>query len=221
MKISTRMPSFVKLILLTTLLLRSTSAILVKAQLAECTFNGTEIEKCLIQQEGQISPKPCCTALNQAIQVGFYCLCSLIATSSNGPHLSILLSGSLTSGCEISIPPIALCQGSAPTPVFFPTEPELPEHQLTPFTSSSEGLDVIQMPPFSQELYVPFSESSNCNYMASGRQPPCLANGETSSWNWDWIRAFNMLSSGGNKAKTFPNLNWVIFSVVCGGLLLV
>ncbi|KAL6970442.1 hypothetical protein U1Q18_030142 [Sarracenia purpurea var. burkii] len=79
---------------------------MVKTQMEGCSIAGLKLDRCL----GPGSIDSCCGALNEAVRVGFYCLCSLLA-SSNSPLLSTPLSLPL-SDCNLSTPPLAECPGN-------------------------------------------------------------------------------------------------------------
>nr|GMD84229.1 RNA-binding protein 26-like [Ipomoea batatas]GME06306.1 RNA-binding protein 26-like [Ipomoea batatas] len=86
-----------------------------KCEIQECGFQGIDLQQCLDQGTQMSAPELCCKSLNQAIQVGYYCICKLIGSTTPLLTNSIVLP---MPNCFISIPPLNQCQ--EPWPVLEP-----------------------------------------------------------------------------------------------------
>ncbi|KAK1379993.1 hypothetical protein POM88_026737 [Heracleum sosnowskyi] len=104
----------------------------VKAQ-GGCFLQGINLEACGDQNLYTIS-ESCCRSLNQALEIGFHCLCSLLPIYSTIPLLNFPSDLPLPN-CYISVPSLAQCQGpisgvfSPATPVSLPLSPVVPEEK--------------------------------------------------------------------------------------------
>ncbi|KAI3459406.1 hypothetical protein Pfo_016069 [Paulownia fortunei] len=88
----------------------SSSSLTVNSQVQGCSIVGIDLQLCLVPStKTPFSLDSCCTALNQALQAGYYCLCSLLGPS-NYPVFSPELALSF-SNCYISVPPLTHCHG--------------------------------------------------------------------------------------------------------------
>ncbi|XP_057546347.1 uncharacterized protein LOC130825238 [Amaranthus tricolor] len=93
---------------------------------AGCSFEGLQLDKCFNQEGQYVFFEPCCRAINQAVRVGFHCLCTILTT--NTPQFTTLLSLSMSS-CYLMIPPLTMCRDLGTMPISLP---------LPPNTSSNE-----------------------------------------------------------------------------------
>lgn len=76
-----------------------------------CFLQGINLEACRDQNLYTIS-EACCRSLNQALEIGFHCLCFLLPISSTIPILNFPSDLPLPN-CYISVPSLAQCQGNA------------------------------------------------------------------------------------------------------------
>lgn len=88
----------------------------INSQIPGCSIEGINLLQCLNQGD-KTSIETCCKTLTQAVQSGYNCLCSLLA-SSNIPLLSAPIPLPF-SNCFISVPPLTLCRGNAPICAWF------------------------------------------------------------------------------------------------------
>ncbi|CAA2999135.1 Hypothetical predicted protein [Olea europaea subsp. europaea] len=72
----------------------------------ECSFGGIDLQHCLDSGNAPFSLDSCCVNLNQAVQAGYHCLCSLLGPSN---PLLITKISLLMSNCYISMP--SQCHG--------------------------------------------------------------------------------------------------------------
>ncbi|KAI8009325.1 hypothetical protein LOK49_LG06G02992 [Camellia lanceoleosa] len=159
-------------------LLLSVKPTMVQPQMQACSIQGIDLEQCLKQGENPISIESCCIVLNRAVQAGFYCLCSLLASSSPLPSTPLLLP---LSTCFISAPPLSQCQALVPVlqpppaspifPVVLPP-PDSPDEELP---EPSAPTDLL-VPPTPQEGRGPLIEASGINSTIATRWQPPLSN---------------------------------------------
>ncbi|XP_019153896.1 PREDICTED: uncharacterized protein LOC109150441 [Ipomoea nil] len=117
-------------------------------QMEECGFQDIDLQQCLNQGTQMSAPAElCCKSLNQAIQVGYYCICKLIGSTTP------LLTNSLVlpmPNCFISIPPLNQCQEPPPvSPQMQPSAPKVNDSLLN--STLSNGSSVVT----SQQALVP------------------------------------------------------------------
>lgn len=75
-----------------------------------CSVQSMELKQCLNQSNGSMYIKDgCCKTLNQIVQAGFNCLCSLIRPSSI--EIDIHQLALPLSNCLIFVPSLTLCRG--------------------------------------------------------------------------------------------------------------
>ncbi|XP_021811864.1 uncharacterized protein LOC110755029 [Prunus avium] len=141
----------------------------VKTQIPGCSMVGLDLEHCLKPSSGFISmDDTCCTALNQLVQAGYGCLCSLIATSPSLPLLGTPLSLPL-SNCYISAPPLTQCQVVAPKAEGVP--PNGPHEEIAQPSGPTDHR-VAPVAPV-EVLQAPLNLTSNGNAtVLEAKQPP-------------------------------------------------
>lgn len=88
---------------------------MINSQIQGCSIEVIDLSQCL-NQGNSSSIDICCKTLNQVVQAGYSCLCSLAAASF--PVLSTPISLPF-SNCEISVPPPTLCRGNADLTLLF------------------------------------------------------------------------------------------------------
>ncbi|PQM33623.1 hypothetical protein Pyn_33977 [Prunus yedoensis var. nudiflora] len=111
----------------------------------------------------------CCTALNQLVQAGYGCLCSLIATSPSLPLLGTPLSLPL-SNCYISAPPLTQCQVVAPKAEGVP--PNGPHEEIAQPSGPTDHR-VAPVAPV-EVLQAPLNSTSNGNATVSEAKQPSV-----------------------------------------------
>ncbi|XP_021897060.1 uncharacterized protein LOC110814051 [Carica papaya] len=89
-----------------------------------------DLTECL-KQSSSFPSDTCCSALNQAVQAGYNCLCLLLALSLR-PSSQSLYPLPFQS-CYISVPSLTLCRVLTPLPIVLP--PNIPKNvgQIPPF----------------------------------------------------------------------------------------
>ncbi|PSR85348.1 Large tegument protein like [Actinidia chinensis var. chinensis] len=164
----------------------------VKTQIQGCSFLGLDLNQCLDQGKNSISIDSCCSVLNQAVQAGFYCLCSLLASS--GPLSSIPLLLPL-SNCFISAPPLTQCRALVPIkqPPAIPSLPVLlpPDISEDPPQPSAPNNFSLQPPP--QEAQVPLNSTPDTNSTIVAMQPSL---GHDAAPNLTVFRSGCLISNG-------------------------
>ncbi|GAB4851059.1 hypothetical protein Ancab_030357 [Ancistrocladus abbreviatus] len=171
----------------------------VRTQFSGCSLQGIDLDKCLNQDAHYDSLDHCCKALNQAIQVGFHCLCSLLALGA--PHYGVLLPTPLTS-CYLWMPPLALCGVVAPMPVVSP--PEGP-NQLPQPSAPASGYSPSPKPL--QPPQPPLNSTTSGNYTMEERDPHS-SEGAAPKLNASETR--NHTPSAGAKAKILSRGSWLL-----------
>ncbi|KAL2489193.1 uncharacterized protein Fot_42485 [Forsythia ovata] len=74
---------------------------MVTSHMQECSLGGIDLQYCLDLGKTPFSLVSCCVNLNQAVQAGYYCFCSLLGPSN---PLLITKISLLFSNCYISMP---------------------------------------------------------------------------------------------------------------------
>ncbi|KAM7280389.1 hypothetical protein ACFE04_007523 [Oxalis oulophora] len=176
-------------ILLACLFLASIAKVIDNYHFDGCSIEEIEIKKCLHQGEGTFFIDPCCKALNQAIEVGFHCLCSLVASCVHLPSYPISLE---LTNCQISAPPLAFCHKLPAVPVMFPPmrPKELNTFRPPPATYEPD--------PFQWNLTSPEARNKQRTFQNS-----------TPEINFPNER--NVASSGGDKSKALSHQNFFIY----------
>ncbi|XP_021716951.1 uncharacterized protein LOC110684827 [Chenopodium quinoa] len=123
----------VKLALVITLLL-CVLPLGIESQSLGCSLQGLQLDKCLNQEGQYVFLEPCCRALNQALRVGFHCLCSVFMTDA--PQLTTIFSLSFSS-CYITVPPFTMCRDLGTMPISLPIPPN----------SSAKDIQTAQQTP--------------------------------------------------------------------------
>lgn len=86
------------------------SSITINPDVQGCSLVGLDLQRCFVPNpKTPFSIDSCCKILNQAIQAGYYCLCSLLSTSSY-PVITKELA-LYFSNCYISVPSLTHCHG--------------------------------------------------------------------------------------------------------------
>ncbi|KAJ7980010.1 leucine-rich repeat extensin-like protein 3 [Quillaja saponaria] len=143
----------------------------VKSQIGSCSAQNINLVQCMTQSNRAISvDRSCCTTLNQIVQTGFNCFCSLALSSSID-----LLHTPLTlpfPNCYISIPPLSLCRVLEPMPVTLP--PDSPKE----FTQPSSPKDVLVPTPPNEVQVPPNNLTLNNSSSTVSKQPLANENGD-------------------------------------------
>ncbi|KAK6146053.1 hypothetical protein DH2020_019922 [Rehmannia glutinosa] len=146
----------------------SSSSLTVDSQVQGCSLVGIDFQHCLApsSEKTPLSLDSCCTVLNQALEAGYYCLCSLLGPSGY-PVFSTELALSF-SNCYISVPPLTHCHVSEPHPVMVAPPIvalpllNLPTPPAPPLPPSSPLLPVLTPPDFPRgEGFVPLPPKVN------------------------------------------------------------
>ncbi|KAI9194934.1 hypothetical protein LWI28_010230 [Acer negundo] len=145
---------------------------IVSSQIQGCSMEGIDLLQCLNQyNNSSFSSDNCCKALKQIVQAGYSCLCSLLSPTI--PLLSSPFSFPL-SNCDISVPPLTLCQVLSPMPVVFPPPAASPKELIPPPSAPPEPVSVPPpLPPSSppREMVVPSNSTRKNNSTTEATQP--------------------------------------------------
>ncbi|XP_056695982.1 uncharacterized protein [Spinacia oleracea] len=159
----------IKLVVATTLILCVYPDRIVSQDLG-CSFESLHLDKCLNQQGEYVFLEPCCRALNQALRVGFHCLCSVFMTDA--PQLTTIFSLSLSAGCYIMVPPLTMCRDLGTTPISLPIPPNSPPKEIS--TAQQTPLVPLPPPPPPQEIggsLDPNTPNANSTVVEQQQQP--------------------------------------------------
>ncbi|KAA8548659.1 hypothetical protein F0562_000343 [Nyssa sinensis] len=175
---------------------------MVKTQMHGCSIEGIDFVQCLDQGKNSISSDSCCTALNQAVQAGFHCLCLLLASFSPLSSTSLLLP---LSNCYISAPPLTQCQAlvpvlqppASPMPVLLP--PDIQKEQPQPSAPM-----LVPTPP--QEVQLPLNLTTDENSSTVARLPPPSGNAAANLSVFD----INCVTSNGQQTKNFLHIRFFL-----------
>ncbi|GER32271.1 lipid-transfer protein [Striga asiatica] len=131
------------------LILVSTSPTLlsVNSQVLGCSLMGIDHQNCLVPstQRTPFSIGSCCTTLNQVLEAGYYCLCTLLGPSSSYPVFSAELQISF-SNCYIAVPPLTHCHDPKRAAMALPpASPVFPA--LKPPESAIDDQEFVPLPP--------------------------------------------------------------------------
>ncbi|XWS13671.1 hypothetical protein CRYUN_Cryun36dG0058300 [Craigia yunnanensis] len=138
------------------------------SQIQGCTIQDIDFGQCFNLGVNSSIDIACCKALNQVVQAGYSCLCSLLSSSI------VFLSTPLSlpsSNCNVSVPPLTFCRVLAPMPVVLP--PDRPERNLT--QPSAPSMDVL-VPPPQDLIQVPLNLTEDSNHTEEQRKPHSMEN---------------------------------------------
>ncbi|XP_059628526.1 classical arabinogalactan protein 9-like [Cornus florida] len=182
------------------------------------SIQGIGLEQCLDQGNSNSNTiDNCCTALQHALEIGFNCLCFLLASTT--PLLTTPLVLPLSKYCYVTLPPLTKCRGLVrpvpplkppaspmpmPMPVLLP--PDIVKDDQ-PQTSAPTGL-VVPTPPREVQIPVNSPTPSHENSTMVPWQPHLSANSVP-----DLSSVFtsgNVTSHGGHNTKILLHLSFFL-----------
>ncbi|EOY05733.1 Uncharacterized protein TCM_020659 [Theobroma cacao] len=169
-----------------------------KSQMQGCSVQDVDLGQCFNQGINSSIEIACCKALNQVVQTGYNCLCSLLSSfiAPSSTPLSLPLSN-----CYISVPSLTLCRDS-------------PERNLT--LPSAPSIDVLA-PPAQDQIQVPLNLTEDNNHAEEQRKPHSIENSVPALYVSDMR---NGTSNGKEKTKMLAHQISLLLSLALQGCIL-
>ncbi|XVF66651.1 hypothetical protein PTKIN_Ptkin10aG0054000 [Pterospermum kingtungense] len=131
-------------------------ATMVNCQMQACSMWDIDLLQCFNRDINSSIDMGCCQALNQVVQIGYNCLCSLLS------DFTALLSTPMAlplPNCSKSVPSLTVCGVLAPMPVVLP--PDSPERN---FPLPSVPSNDVLAPPVQDQIQLPLNLIKDNNH---------------------------------------------------------
>ncbi|XVE81645.1 hypothetical protein DITRI_Ditri15bG0081800 [Diplodiscus trichospermus] len=173
------------------------------SQRGGCTVQDIDLGRCFSQSVNSSIDIACCKALNQIVETGYKCLCSLLSS-----YVALLSTPLLLplSNCYISVPSLTLCRVLAPMPVMLPPN-RLEKNVSQP---SVHSMDVVVPPPQGQ-IEVPLNLTKGSNHTEEQKKPHATENSVPPLYA---TGAGNGISNGKKKTKILAHQILLLLSLV-------